>query len=180
MAAWLTWLKSRLLLPPGTGDAEEGEEAAEVLAERLQSLQAVRGLAGWLDGRPQLGHAVFGRGAPEKLVSVDRSRLAADLSGLLRAYLSARRRAASKIAYQPHRAPLWTVQEALALLGRMLGRVRHWTALEQFLPTTSLDPVQRRAAVASTLLAGLEMARSGQADLRQDWQFGPILLRATP
>ena len=72
MAAWLTWLKSRLLLPPGSEAAEEGEEAAEVLAERLQALQAVQELARWLGARPQLGHDVFARGAPESLVAVDR------------------------------------------------------------------------------------------------------------
>ncbi len=178
MAAWLTWLKSRLLLPPGSEDAEEGEEAAEVLAERLQALHAVQELARWLRGRPQLNHEVFARGAPESLVAVDASRLAADVSGLLRAYMAARRRAVARSPYQPRRGPLWTVQEALALLGRMLGRSVQWTALEQFLPSMPLDAVQRRAAVASTLLAGLEMARAGRVEVRQDAQFGPILLRA--
>ena len=178
MAAWLTWLKSRLLLPPGSEAAEEGEEAAEVLAERLLALQAVRELAGWLGARPQLKHEVFARGAPESLVALDRSRLAADLPGLMRAYMAARRRVAARSPYQPKQAPLWTVQEALALLGRMLGRSLQWTALEQFLPSMPLDNVQRRAAMASTLLAGLELARAGRVDLRQDAQFGPILLRA--
>jgi len=178
MAAWLAWLKSRLLLPPGTDAAEEGEEAAEVLAGRLVALQAVRDLAGWLGVRPQLGLDQFARGTPEDLVEIDRSGLAADLPGLLRAYTAVRRRAAAKRPYQPRRAPFWTVAEALALLGRMLGRVRSWTSLEQFLPPRLADPVERRAAVASTLLAGLELARMGAADLRQDAQFGPILVRA--
>jgi len=178
MAAWLAWLKSRLLLPAGTEAAEEGEEAAEVLADRLHALQQVRELAGWLGARPQLGLDQFARGAPEELVAVDRSALAADLPGLLRAYAAARRRAVAKTPYQPRRAPLWTVAEALGLLGRMLGRVRTWTSLEQFLPPRLGDPVQHRAALASTLLAGLELARTGAVDLRQDAQFGPILVRA--
>ena len=178
MAAWLAWLKSRLLLPPGTDEAEEGEDAAEVLAGRLVELQAVRELALWLGGRPQLGLDQFARGAPEDLVAIDRSELAADLPGLLRAYTAARRRAVAKTPYTPHRAPLWTVQEALGLLGRMLGRVRTWTSLDQFLPRFPRQSVQHRAAIASTLLAGLELARTGRADLRQDAQFGPILLKA--
>ncbi|HYZ64433.1 MAG TPA: ScpA family protein, partial [Acetobacteraceae bacterium] len=128
MAAWLAWLKSRLLLPPDAEGAEEGEEAAEVLTGRLQELQSVRDLAGWLGARPQLGLDAFTRGAPEHLVEIDRSGLAADLPGLLRAYTAARRRAMAKTSYQPHRPPLWTVQEALGLLGRMLGRVRVWTS----------------------------------------------------
>ena len=178
MAAWLAWLKSRLLLPQGTDEAEEGEEAAEVLAERLQALQTVRELAAWLGVRPQLGLEAFARGAPETLVAIDRSQLAADLPGLLRAYTAARRRASAKAPYAPHRPPLWTVADALARLGRMLGRVRHWTALEQFLPALPADTVQRRAAVASTLLAGLELARTGEVDLRQEIMFGPIHVRA--
>lgn len=180
MAAWLTWLKSRLLLPPGTEAAEEGEEAAEILAARLQDLQSVRELAVWLGARPLLGLDVFARGAPESLVAIDRSGLAADLPGLLRGYAAARRRVAAKTQYRPRPAPMWTVQEALDRLGRLLGRSRQWTALDQFLPILPPDPVQRRAALASTLLAGLELARTGRADLRQDAQFGPILVRAMP
>ncbi len=178
MAAWLAWLKSRLLLPPGTDAAEEGEDAAGVLAARLHELQAVRDLAAWLAARPQLGQEVFGRGSPEALLAVDRSGLAADLPGLLRAYMAARRRGAAGVAYRPARAPLWTVQDAMTRLTRLLGQARRWTALEDCLPQLALDPMQRRAALASTLLAGLELARAGSADLRQEQQFGPILLRA--
>ena len=79
MAAWLTWLKSRLLLPEGD-DAEEGEQAADVLAARLRDLSAMRAGAAWLAGRPQLGQEVFARGAPEDHTEIDRSRLALDLS----------------------------------------------------------------------------------------------------
>src|SRR5438046_615679 len=89
MAAWLTWLKSRLLLPAGTEAAEEAEQAADVLAARLRDLQTIRAAAAWLALRPQLGHEVFARGAPEDLTETDRSRLAMDLPALLRAYLAA-------------------------------------------------------------------------------------------
>lgn len=177
MAAWLAWLKSRLLLPAGSDEADEADEAAEVLAERLQALQSVRELAGWLGARTQLGVAVFGRGAPETLIAIERSGLTADLPGLLRAYAAARRRAAAQTPYAPRRAPLWTVADALQRLERLLGRSRHWTALAEFLPPLAAGPLESRAAVASTLLAGLELARMGQADLRQEVSFGPILLR---
>ena len=179
MAAWLTWLKSRLLLPAGSDAAEEGEEAAEVLAGRLESLQSVRDLAIWLGGRTQLGVDAFARGVPEVLVAIDRSGLSADLNGLLRAYAAARRRATAQVAYQPRRGPLYSMQDALERLGRMLGQSRHWTALEMFLPALPAGVVERRAAVASTLLAGLELARTGQLDLRQEASFGPIMVRAT-
>ena len=178
MAAWLTWLKSRLLLPPGAEPAEDAEDAAQLLAARLDALQHVQATARWLGARPQLHHDVFPRGAPEHLVEHDRSALAADLPGLMRAYLAARRRGAPRSGYQPHRSlPLWTVADAMARLERMLGRIPGWTALERFLPHLADHPVQRRAALASTLLAGLELAKGGTADLRQDQAFGPIMVQ---
>ena len=178
MAAWLAWLKSRLLLPAGSEAAEEGLEAAEVLAGRLEALEAVRALAGWLHAKPQLGIDSFARGVPEVLVSIDRSGLAADLGSLLRAYAAGRRRATAQAPYQPRRGPLFSVADALERLGRLLGQVRQWTALDLFLPLQPAGSVERRVAVASTLLAGLEMARTGQIDIRQDSDFGPIMVRA--
>ncbi len=182
MAAWLTWLKSRLLLPEGAGPDEEAGEAAEVLAARLDALAQMQRAAVWLAGRPQLGQAVFARGAPESLVAIDRSGLAADLAGLMRGYMAAARRAGGQRMYRPKPPPLWTVADATARLERMLGQAMRtapsqWTALDRFVPNLGGDEVQRRAALASTLLAGLELARSGVLDLRQDEPFGTILVR---
>lgn len=177
MAAWLTWLKSRLLLPPGTEAEEEAEEAAEALAGRLRELQAIRGVVAWMGARPLLGQDVFARGAPEDHTEIDRSRIAFDLPGLVHAYLTAARRSTARRRYQPRPLSLWSVQDALARLARMLGSVPDWASLEQFLPDALSGPLERRAALASTLLAGLEMARNGALRLRQDRQFGPILLR---
>lgn len=178
MAAWLAWLKSRLLLPPDAAGEEAGE-AAGALVGRLDALEHVQLVARWLGERPRLGVDVFARGAPERLVAVDRSRLAADVAGLMRGYLAAARRGAVRQGYAPQRVPMWTMAEALARLERMLGLgvSGTWTALERFLPTVPGDAVQRRAAVASTLLAGLEMARREQIELRQDAAFGPIYVR---
>jgi segregation and condensation protein A len=178
MAAWLAWLKSRLLLPQGEA-VDEGEVAAEVLANRLRDLQRVRLLAVWLSQRPQLGQDVFARGAPEDLTERDRSRLALDMPGLMRAYLAALRRGASATPYRPRPVNLWSVQEALARLATLVGSLPDWSSLDAFLPESLGTPLQRRGALASTLIAGLEMARSGALRLRQEADFGPILLRAT-
>ena len=175
MAAWLTWLKSRLLLPPDQAAAEDGELAADVLAHRIRGLQEMRAAAAWLDRRPQLGRDVFPRGAPEDHTETDRTGIAAKLPGLLRAYVAARRGAAG--AYAPARPALWTVQDALARLTAMLGGPgRSWVSLEQFLPAEA-TPLRHRAALASTLLAGLELARDGRMELRQDRAFGTIECR---
>jgi segregation and condensation protein A len=177
MAAWLTWLKSRLLLPPGSDPAEDGEQAAGALAARLRDLEAVRSMAAWLGGRPQLGVAVFARGAPEDHTELDRSRVAVDLGGLVRAYLTAVRRGTRATPYRPRPLTLWTVQDALRRLGALMGSLPDWSTLEAFLPERLEGTTERRAALASTLLAGLEMARGGALRLRQDEAFGPILVR---
>ncbi len=178
MAAWLTWLKSRLPGPPGVDDTADAVLAADVLASRLQDLQLIRATAGWLTARPQLGQDVFARGAPESLRAVDRSRLAADLSGLLRGYVGAMRRTTAQRRYRPQPLALWSVHDAFAQLERLLGSWPGWTSLDRFIPPQAVSPLARRAALASTFVAGLEMARGGAADLRQDRHFGPILLRA--
>jgi segregation and condensation protein A len=177
MAAWLAWLKSRLLLPDDPVAAEEGEAASGLLAARLQTLEQMRAAAVRLAARPQLGHEMFRRGAPERLVATDRSALAADLAGLVRAYLAAARRRDAQARYRPVRRSLWRLQDALARLERLLGATPDWLALERFLPETLRDPLERRAALASTLLAGLEVARGGAVELRQEAPFGPIALR---
>jgi segregation and condensation protein A len=177
MAAWLAWLKSRLLVPPEEAEGEDAEVLAEQLAERLVELERMRAASLWLNRRPWLGHDVFARGAPESLRVEDRSGLHAELPALLQAYVAARRRALAKRPYRPKPRKLFTVQEALERLSRLVGALPSWSVLQGFLPDTILDPVERRAALASTLVAGLEMARGGGIEIRQDEAFGPIMLR---
>lgn len=177
MAAWLAWLKSRLLLPEDPEQEEDAEALAGQLAERLAELERMRAAARWLGTRPQLGQEVLPRGAPESLVREDRSGLHADVPALLRAYVEALRRAHAKRPYRPKPRRLWTVQEALDRLARLVGTLADWGELQRFLPGNIQDPVEQRAALAATLIAGLEMARGGGIELRQEAAFGPILLR---
>ncbi|HEY8288953.1 MAG TPA: ScpA family protein [Acetobacteraceae bacterium] len=177
MAAWLTWLKSRLLLPATPDDQQEGTLAAQALAERLRELEAVRTIAAWLVSRPLLGQDVFARGAPEDHSEIDQSRLVLEPGAFVRAYLGAIRRGTRATRYQPRALTLWTVQDALHRLGALLGTLPDWTSLEQFLPENLGGVTERRAALSSILLAGLEMARGGAVRLRQEEPFGPILVR---
>lgn len=181
MAAWLAWLKSRLLLPKEETAEDDPETLAERLTDRLAELARMRAGAAWLGARPQLNHEVWGRGAPESLTVEDRSGLRADLSALCQAYVAGRRRALARRPYRPKPRRLWSVGEAMTRLQRVLGELPSWAVLQRFLPEgealAELDTVERRAALASTLIAGLEMARGGAVELRQDRAFGPILLR---
>ena len=177
MAAWLAWLKSRLLLP---GEAVEADAEADAshLAERLADLERIRALARFLDGRPVLGRDVWARGAPENLLVVDRAMLRLDLPSLVAACLSAARRAGAKRRFAPSRYRFWTVADAIARLERMLGFTTAWTALDQLLPEDAdADALSRAASRASTLLAGLELAKAGGCELRQDQDWAPLMLR---
>lgn len=175
MAAWLTWLKSRLLVPAVLDEDEA--PAAEILAERLAELQAMRAAAINLAARPQLGWDVLARGTAETMTAIDRSRLKLDLPALLSAYLAARRRAGARQQYRPKPLTYLTVPEALARLRRLLGSLPDWSTLEAFLPE-GLDGLARRAALSSTLVAGLEMARGGGLNFAQDEPFAPIRVKA--
>jgi len=181
MAAWLAWLKSRLLLPKEEVGGEDPEQIAGRLTDRLAELERMRAGAAWLGARPQLFRDLFPRGAPEDLTVQDRSGLRADLTALCQAYVAGRRRALAKRPYRPKARRLWTVQEAITQLSKALGEFPSWAVLQRFLPDgevgASLDTVERRAALASTLIAGLEMARGGAVELRQERAFGPIMLR---
>jgi segregation and condensation protein A len=177
MAAWLAWLKSRLLVPQDPGEEADAEALAAALTDRLAELDRMRLAAGWLATRLQLGREVFGRGAAERLRIEDRSGIAAELPALLQAYAAARRRSLARRPYTPKHRKLWTVQDALARLGRLVGALPDWAMLQRFLPEGLTDPVERRAALASTLLAALETARGGGIELRQERAFGPILIR---
>jgi segregation and condensation protein A len=182
MAAWLAWLKSRLLLPEEARPEEDPELLAAQLTDRLEELARMRAAAAWLGARPQLGRDSFGRGAPESFRVEDRSGIAADLPALLQAYQAARRRALAQRPYQPKPRKLWTVQEALGRLTALVGQLPDWAMLLRFLPEGAMEggamePLERRAAVASTLIAALEAAKGGGIELRQERAFGPILLR---
>jgi segregation and condensation protein A len=178
MAAWLTWLKSRLLVPAAANDdLEDGELAAEALANRLREMNMIRTLAAWLAARPVLGQDVFARGAPESHIDYDRSRIVIEAGPFVRAYLDAVRRGSRATTYAPRPLTLWTVQDAMRRLADLVGNLPDWTILQDFLPADLDSPTERRAALSSTLLASLEMARGGTVRLRQEEAFGPIMVR---
>jgi len=178
MAAWLAYLKSRLLLPePETVDGEPtGAQMAAALAFQLQRLEAMRDVAGRLMALPQLDQDFFRRGAPEPIPVVRTPVYAVKLYDLLRAYGAiANRRQGGMLRIPP--TEIYSMDDALQRLGEMLGRSLDWQALASFLPPDWNDGLRGRSAVAATLAATLEVVRSGRAEVRQDGTFGPISLR---
>jgi segregation and condensation protein A len=178
MAAWLAYLKSRLLLPePETIDGEPtGAQMAAALAFQLQRLEAMRGAAGKLMALPQLGHDFFGRGAPEPILVVKTPVYSVKLYDLLRAYGAiANRKQGGMLRILP--TDIYSMDDALQRVGEMLGRSLDWQALLSFLPPDWKEGLRGRSAVAATFAATLEVVRSGRAEVRQDGSFGPIYLR---
>ncbi len=176
MAAWLTYLKSRLLLPPPHADDEPtGEELAEALTLRLQQLDAIRRAADILFTRPRLGLERFERGQPEGLRIKRRSRFKLSLHELLQAYVDQRVRAAKpNLRYAP--PVVMRVEDALKRLTGLLGGP-DWHNLMALVPLELADDRARRSVVAAHVGACLELARDGVIELRQAATFGPIYLR---
>jgi segregation and condensation protein A len=178
MAAWLAYLKSRLLIPaPSTAEEGSAQDMAAHLAFRLQRLQAMRESADNIFKLPQLGRDVFARGAPEPLVVQKHATYSDTLVDLLKAYAERRTRAMVKQIYTIKRQPVWTIKEARETLIKLLGRMDDWGSFDRWLEQYLSTPETRRSVRASTFTASLELAREGTIELRQENAFQPIYLR---
>ena len=177
MAAWLAFLKSKLLIPKQPGEeGESGEELAAVLQFRLKRLEAMRDAAARLVNRNRLGRDVFARGMPELVIVEKRNEWSATLYDLLTAYAVQRQRQAIdrvKIA----KRSVWSLKEARDILTRLVGELRDWTALDQFLIQYLVSPGDRATAIASSFAASLELIREGTLEARQEGAFAPLYLR---
>jgi segregation and condensation protein A len=178
MAAWLAYLKSRLLLPVSeNSDEPVAEDLAARLAFRLQRLQAMRQAAVQLMARDRLGRDVFERGAPEPLVLAARRQYTDNLFDLLKAYAERRQRQVSHRSYHVRKLPVWSINEAREVLARLLGSMDDWGRFDVYLREYLVEPAKRRSVTASSFSASLELAREGTLELRQDDAFKPIYMR---
>ena len=178
MAAWLAFLKSRLLLPPDpTEEGPSGEELAAHLAYQLERLQAMRDAAARLRGRDQRGREFFARGVPEDVTRTRRVSYTATLMDLMQAYARIR----TKDEFRPFvmdRDNLMTMEEALDRMRGLIGFAGEWSDLNSWLPEGwETDPVRRRTATAATFAASLQLVKEGQLELRQGETFAPIQIR---
>jgi segregation and condensation protein A len=181
MAAWLTYMKSRLLLPePAPVEGEpSGEELASRLAFQLQRLEAMRNVASRLMSRHRLGREVFARGAPEGIKLIKRRQFAATLFDLLKAYGDQRTHQIAETPYEVRKRTIYAIEEARNRLEGMLGRIPDWSRLDAFLPERA--PAlgdDRRTFLASSLSAALDLVKDGHAEIRQEGVFAPVYLRA--
>lgn len=184
MAAWLAYLKSRLLLPR---DDEETEHSAAQMAEALQfqlrRLESMRVAAEALRNRPHLGREVFARGMPEGLKTQTNTKWDVMLYDMLRAYGDIEHRKKHS-SYDLPQFTLMSAEDALTRMGRMLGQLPKsgihsvWATLESFVPEGIKNRLYGRSALASTFTAGLELAKQGRIEIRQDGLFRPVYLRA--
>ena len=177
MAAWLAFLKSRLLLPePPTADGPSAEEMATALAARLRRLEAIREAANRLMTRPQLQRDIFPRGQAEDIAQIRHPRFTATLYDLLSAYAVQRQ---SRVLASVHmaRRTVWSLSEARASLERLVGIAEEWSVLDDYLLAYVVDPAQRATVMASSFAAALELVREGTMDLSQKQAFAPLYFR---
>lgn len=178
MAAWLAYLKSKLLLPKQAGDDEaSGEELAASLQFRLQRLEKMRNAAAELAARKRLGRDFFARGLPEMVIVDKQSRFSATLYDLLSAYASQRQRQAVSHVEIAKRN-VWSLKDARETLVRLIGSVEDWVSLDRFLIDYMVKPGERVSALASSFAASLELIREGKLELRQSTPFGTIYMRS--
>lgn len=177
MAAWLAYLKSRLLLPKEEdGEEPSAEELAFRLQLRLQRLEAMRDVGARIMARDRMGRDVFKRGRPEGLKLLKRGHYDVTLYELLKAYAENRQKF-SITEIRIERRPVYSLEDALERLNGLIGGAFNWAQLADFLPGDMKDKRLRKSALASMFAASLELAREGSADLRQMETFGPIFLR---
>lgn len=183
MAAWLAYLKSRLLLPrEDDGPDPSAEEMAEALQFQLRRLEAMQNAASMLRQQPQLGQSVFARGMPEGVSVNTHTSWDVNLYDMLKAYGEIKKRAEDS-HYDLPEYTLMSTEEALSRVTRMLGKLPRkgmnsvWTTLESFIPEGIKDKLYGRSAMASTFTAGLELAKQGKLEIKQDGLFRPIYMR---
>jgi segregation and condensation protein A len=180
MAAWLAFLKSRLLLPKERRDDPEpsGEELAARLAFRLKRLEAMRQAAAQLMTRKRLGLDVFARGMPEGVRTIRERQYTAEIYDLLRAYADQRKRTTTKRVHIVKKRTVWSIKDARLRLEKLVGEstgdwVQLELLLEQYMPSSELV----KTTVAASFGATLEMAREGLVELQQAEPFAPIYMR---
>ena len=178
MAAWLAFLKSKLLLPSETSEEGEpsGAELAALLAFRLKRLHAMREVSAQLMTRKRLGRDVFARGLPEPTRITRKSEYDANVYDLLKAYSQQRQRTAVRSLRMRPRT-VWSLKDARAELEQLLGMNLDWAPLDQLFAEFLVEPELRRTALVSGFTAALEMTREGALEIRQSKSFAPLLIR---
>src|SRR5436853_1695170 len=177
MAAWLAYLKSRLLLPEiPSADGPSAEEMATALANRLRRLEAIREASNRLMNRPQLNRDIFPRGDPETIAEIRHPRFTATLFDLLTAYAAQRQQLVLATVHLAKRT-VWALTEARAALERLIGIAEDWSCLDEFLLQYVVDPSQKATVFASSFAAALELVREGEMELNQKEAFAPLYFR---
>jgi len=179
MAAWLAYLKSRLLLPePPEADGPSAEELATALANRLRRLEQIREASNRLMTRPQLRRDIFPRGQPQAIAQIKHPQWTATLYDLLTSYATQRQHRVLATVHLTKRS-VWSLSEARASLERLVGSAESedWANLDEYLMRYVADPTQRATVFASSFAAALEMVREGTLDLHQKEAFAPLYFR---
>ncbi|MEM6415179.1 MAG: ScpA family protein [Pseudomonadota bacterium] len=177
MASWLTFLKTKLLLPAPAEAEEEptADEMAARLAFQLQRLEAMRTACDRVFNLPQRGSAFFPRGIPSGVVVEKKTVWKAELYDLLKAYAK-QRVAGTERTYQIKPPAVYSIEDARKRLSRVLGRIPDWVDLSG-LALSDAPEAPRRSVIASAFNAALEFAKDGKMEIRQVGHYEPLYVR---
>ena len=180
MASWLTYLKSRLLLPESDDDELPAQELTERLMRQLKRLDMIQKLAKKLMQRKQLGSDFFARGMPEGIQITKHHRYDISLYDLLCAYSTKKMKKVSSMVLQPINRDILTISQARIWLGEMLGMMQYWDSFENFLIKNTKKNQNEKSVVVSSFVVILEFIREGKIEVQQQSNFGELLIRCKP
>ena len=178
MAAWLTYLKSRLLLPKEEKtDDHTPEELEEALKYQLQRLEAFQLVSKKLYSRSLIGRDVFYGGSSEGVKVKYKIKYSSTFFDLLSAY--------AKIIQKKERinhltiaySELYSVDDAIQRLKGIFGNIVEWTNLLNLIPKFNKDKIINKSILSSNFVASLELAKNGFIEVKQNDVFGNIFVK---
>lgn len=179
MAAWLTYLKSRLLLPKeDKQDDFSTEDLADALKYQLLRLEAMQNISKKLYSRPLINRDVFYGGSNEGIKIKYNITYSASLFDILKTYSSIINTTNRKSNLTIASSQLYSVDQAIERLKQMLGVITEWTNFLNIVPKFHTDSIINKSSLSSNFVASLELAKNGLIEVKQDVTFGNIFIRS--
>ncbi|MEK9741659.1 MAG: ScpA family protein [Pelagibacteraceae bacterium] len=178
MAAWLAYLKSRLLLPEDFDDDFSAIKMAEKLKLQLRKLESIRLLSDQLMSRPKLGYEVFMRAMREGIKPINKSEYYVSLYELIKSYADYKRKE-NFSSINIKKLPVYTMEEAIKMITKMFDRIKDWCDIQTIVPKNFLKSKKlKKSGLSGTFAASLELVREGKLLIKQEQVFEDIFIKS--
>ena len=179
MATWLTYLKSRLLLPKDeTTEEYTPEELEEALRYQLQRLEAMQKISKKLYSKPLIGRDVFYGGSTEGINIKYNITYTSSMYDLLNSYslILKKNEQINHLTINP--SELYSVDQAIQRLKGIFGSITEWTNFMNLIPKFGQNQIINKSSITSNFVASLELAKNGFIDVKQNETFGNNFLKS--